>query len=51
MTTLSMVTMRSLSEVQADDQSFKTIGLFSCVGLVLSLCLMIIGVDLSAGWL
>ena len=48
MTTLSMVSMRSVSEAQS---SFKTISLFSCIGLVASVCLMTFGVDLSAGWL
>jgi hypothetical protein len=51
MTTLSMVTTRSLSAAQTDDHSFKTIVLISCVGLVASFCLMILGLDLSAGWL
>jgi hypothetical protein len=51
MATLSMVSMRSVSETQADDHSLKTIVLFSCLGLVASLCLMTFGVDLSASWL
>jgi hypothetical protein len=48
MTTISIVSERS---TQADDQSFKTVALFSCFGLVVSFGMMIIGVDLSAGWL
>jgi hypothetical protein len=48
MTTLSMVSMRSDSEAQS---SIKIIALFSCIGLVASVCLMTFGVDLSAGWL
>jgi hypothetical protein len=48
MTTISIVSERS---TQADGQSFKTIALFSCFGLVVSFGMMIIGVDLSAGWL
>ena len=51
MTTLSMVSMRRVSEAQAGDHSPKTMALFSCIGLVASLCLMTLGVDLSAGWL
>jgi hypothetical protein len=51
MTTLSMVSMRSVSETQADGHSLKTIVLVSCLGLVASLCLMTFGVDLSASWL
>jgi hypothetical protein len=50
MTTLSMLDMRSVSEAQAD-RSLKKITLFSCMGLVTSLCLMTLGVNLSAGWL
>jgi hypothetical protein len=42
---------RSERSTQADDQSFKTIALFSCFGLVVSFGMMIIGVDLSVGWL
>jgi hypothetical protein len=51
MTTLSMVSMRSVSEAQIDDRSMKTIALFSCIGLVGSFCLVTLGLDLSAGWL
>jgi hypothetical protein len=48
MTTISIVSERS---AQADDQSLKTIAMFACFGLVVSFGMMIIGVDLSAGWL
>ncbi len=48
MTTISIVSERL---TQADDQSRKTIALFSCFGLVVSIGMMILGVDLSAGWL
>jgi hypothetical protein len=48
MTIISIVSERS---AQADDQSFRTIAMFACFGLVVSFGLMIIGVDLSAGWL
>jgi hypothetical protein len=51
MTTLSMVSMRRVSDAQADGHSVKTIALCSCIGLVVSLCLMTLGVDLSASWL
>jgi uncharacterized membrane protein YjjB (DUF3815 family) len=51
MTTLSMVSMRPVSDVQADHSSLRTIALLSCIGLVVSLCLMTFGVDLSASWL
>jgi hypothetical protein len=48
MTTISIVSERS---AQADDQSLKTIAMFACFGLVVSFGMMIIGVDLSPGWL
>jgi hypothetical protein len=51
MTTISIVSMRSITEAFAADHSLKTIALFCCVGLVASLGLMTFGMDLSAGWL
>jgi hypothetical protein len=51
MTTLSMVSMRSVTKAQTGDGSIKVIALFSCIGLVGSFCLMTLGVDLSASWL
>jgi hypothetical protein len=51
MTTFSMISMRSVSDAQADDHSLKTIAWFSCLGLVASFCLMTFGVDLGASWL
>jgi hypothetical protein len=48
MTTLSVVSMRSVSETQVD-ASLTTITLFCCLGLVASLCLLAFGVDVSAG--
>jgi hypothetical protein len=47
MTILSMISMRSASEAQAD-KSLKSVALLSCIGLVVSLCLMTLGVDLGA---
>jgi len=47
MTTLSMVGMRTVSKAQADDYSIKAIALFSFIGLVGSVCLMMLGVDLD----
>jgi hypothetical protein len=44
---MTVISIVSVSEVTADDQSTKTIALFSCIGLVVSLCLMAAGVDLS----
>jgi hypothetical protein len=51
MTTLSMVSMRSVSKARANDHSLKAIMLFSCLGLAASFCLMTLGVDLSGSWL
>ena len=48
MTIISIVSMRSVSKTQAD-ASFTTIALFSCLGLVASLCLVAFGMDVSAG--
>jgi hypothetical protein len=51
MTAISIVSMGSVAEAQADEQSFKAIVRFCCLGLVASLCLATLGVDLGAGWL
>jgi hypothetical protein len=48
MTSISMV---SVAEIAADDQSLKAITLFSCVGLVVSLCLMTAGIDLGPAFI
>jgi hypothetical protein len=45
MTSISIV---SVPEIAAADPSLKVITLFSCVGLVVSLCLMTAGIDLGA---
>jgi hypothetical protein len=47
MTTLSMVSMRSVSKAQTGDHSIKTIALFTFIGLVGSICLVMLGVDLD----
>ena len=44
MTTVSIMSMRSVSETQVDG-SLTKIALFSLVGLVVSLCLVAVGVD------
>ena len=51
MTAISIVSMRSASEARAHDHSPKTVVLFCCFALVVSLSLMTFGVDLNAGWL
>jgi len=50
MTMISMISMGSGSRVQAGDPSPLTIALFCGAGLVVSFCLLSLGVDLSAGW-
>jgi hypothetical protein len=42
--------MNSMSMIDAD-RAFKTIATLSCCGLVLSFCLMALGMDLNTGWL
>jgi hypothetical protein len=41
--------MHSTAAARADLHSSKTIAMFCCVGLVVSFCLMTLGVDLGAG--
>jgi hypothetical protein len=47
MTTISMVGMHAVSKAQAADHSVKAIALFSFIGLVGSICLVMLGVDLE----
>lgn len=51
MSMISVGSTRSIGAVRADDRSPKSVALFCCVGLVVSLCLIASGMDLSAGWL
>ena len=44
---MTVISIVSVPQVTADDQSLKGIALFSCFGLVVSLCLMAAGVDLN----
>jgi hypothetical protein len=37
---MTVISIVSVPEVTADDQSLKTIALFSCFGLVVALCLI-----------
>jgi hypothetical protein len=48
MTVISVISMHSTPG--ADDHSPQTIAAFCCVGLVISLCLIMAGVDLGANW-
>jgi hypothetical protein len=45
----TIATTESVEEVHAG--SFKTIVLFCCAGLLLSIGLMTFGIDLGAGWI
>ena len=47
---MTMISIVSVSEIAAADQTLKIIVLFSCIGLVASLCLMTAGIDLSIAW-
>jgi hypothetical protein len=48
---MSVISIVSIPAVTAGDSSLKNIALFSCAGLVVSLCLMITGVDLGSVWI
>ena len=48
---MSVISIVSVPDIAAGDQSLKTIALFSCFGLVVSLCLMAAGMDLGAAWI
>jgi hypothetical protein len=45
----TIATTESVEEVHVD--SFKTIVLFCCAGLLVSIGLMTFGIDLGAGWI
>jgi hypothetical protein len=47
---MTMISIVSVPEIAAADQSLKIIALFSCIGLVASLSLMTAGIDLSTAW-
>jgi hypothetical protein len=52
MTDFSIVSIAATASVEKlHDDSFKTIGILSCAGLLMSFCLMTFGVDLGAGWI
>ena len=42
--------MKTISSIAAD-HSFKAITMMSCFGLVVSFCLMALGMDLNSVWL
>jgi hypothetical protein len=47
---MTMISIVSVPEIAAADQSLKIIVLFSCIGLVASLSLMTAGIDLGIAW-
>jgi hypothetical protein len=51
MSLISVNATHSLPASTTCDQSLKAIALFSCIGLLASICLMTLGIDLSAAWL
>lgn len=51
MTDLAIASVvRADSAATAGEQSAKTIAFFTCMGLMASICVMTLGIDLSAGW-
>ena len=50
MSMISVASMNSISVVRASDRSPKSVALFCCAGLLVSLCLIASGIDLGAGW-
>jgi hypothetical protein len=46
-----MISIVSVPEIAAADQSLQAVALFSCVGLVVSLFLMTAGIDLGTAWI
>jgi hypothetical protein len=46
---ISVASIHSIAAARADIYPPKTIALFCCVGLFMSLCLMTLGIDLDAG--
>jgi hypothetical protein len=51
MTDFSIASIAATEPVEeANDSSFKTIALLCGAGLLVSLCLMTLGIDLAAGW-
>lgn len=45
-----MSALSILSSVEDDARSLPAIARFSCLGLVVSFCLVALGMDLAAGW-
>jgi hypothetical protein len=50
MSMISVASMNSMGVARAIDASAKSVVLFCCVGLAVSLCLIASGFDLGAGW-
>jgi hypothetical protein len=51
MVDFSVASFASTESVErAHDDSFRTIVLFCCAGLLAWLCLTTVGIDVSAGW-
>jgi len=50
MNSISVAATHSIPAAKTSDRSLTTIALLSCVGLLASVCLMTLGIDLSAGW-
>jgi hypothetical protein len=48
MTDFAIASVASI--VDSEESPFRTIVLFSCIGLVASLCMMSLGIDIGTGW-
>lgn len=51
MSMISLAAMPLGVEASSTEQSFKSVALLSCIGLVISIGLMTFGVDLGAAWI
>jgi hypothetical protein len=51
MNQISAIAMRSAPASTPADQSLPVVALFSCVGLLVSLVLITLGVDLGSAWI
>lgn len=48
MTNLSIA---SVARIESVEEARKTLALFCCIGLMASVCLMTMGIDIGAAWL
>ena len=51
MSQMSIIAMRAAPAETPADQSLSVIALFSCVGLLVSAALLMLGIDLGPAWI